>query len=291
MKKEVFHFLFFLFTLSLVSFSLASFRIKDRAYLHADSGVSKEYLKEMENEKPSFLTSYSQFVLGIFRFQLGNSQSGENILNHIGTRLVPTLQLALFSVLIGSFTGILAGITSLYFRSELFHSLLLSLAGFILSTPIFVVAILLLLLFFLYWELLPPGGYVAGDLSYLILPGLALGSRIFARLFFFTYAEGKKEEDTYYILFLKSRGFSRFTILYKHLLLKIFPVLLIFIFLDFSSLLSGAIIVEEIFLFPGIGKSLYYSIQSMDEALLRALLFYCGLIFYSFTRLSRFIQE
>ena len=68
------------------------------------------------------------------------------------------------------------------------------------------------------------------------------------------------------------------------------PLIIILIILDLSSLLSGAMIVEEIFFFPGIGKSTFTAIKNMDENLLRALLIYSGIIFYCMTRFARFLQ-
>ncbi|EMF74419.1 ABC transporter, permease domain protein [Leptospira interrogans serovar Pyrogenes str. L0374] len=94
-----------------------------------------------------------------------------------------------------------------------------------------------------------------------------------------------------YIKVLRARGYSKNRILWNHILLKILPLLVVLILLDFSSLLSGAMIVEEIFFFPGIGKSMYYAIQTMDAELLSALLFYSGLTFYIFSRVSIRFQE
>lgn len=61
--------------------------------------------------------------------------------------------------------------------------------------------------------------------------------------------------------------------------------------MDFSSLLSGAMVVEEIFFYPGIGKSTYTAIKNMDENLLIALLLYSGTIFYLLNRVARYFQS
>ncbi|MBP9889479.1 MAG: ABC transporter permease subunit, partial [Leptospiraceae bacterium] len=173
---------------------------------------------------------------------------------------------------------------------QILENSLLFLSRLILSTPIFVVSILLFLFFFLYLGILPPGGYEAGNIMYLILPGIALGSRVFARIFYISLDEGKKEKDSDYFFFLQTRGFSRARIVFYYIFRKIFPLILIFILIDFSSLLSGSILVEEIFFFPGIGKSLYYAVKSLDENLLRALLFYSGIVFYILTRTAKKLQ-
>ena len=66
---------------------------------------------------------------------------------------------------------------------------------------------------------------------------------------------------------------------------------LVIVILDLGSLLSGAIVVEEIFFFPGIGRSLYYSIKSMDRELLSVLLVYSGVMVYVMNRIGFMYQE
>ncbi|MEM7179354.1 MAG: ABC transporter permease [Spirochaetota bacterium] len=290
MLRELGHFVFFLLLLSFFSYSITSLRTQNRAYLYSETSVQQEDLEQLQIRK-GFWTGFVEYLQAMGQFSFGKTESGEDVVQHITRRLSPSLELAFFAIFFGSLTGIFCGLFCLYAQKKLVTSLLFTIAEAILSTPIFVVAILLLLLFFLKFPLLPPGGYEPYQISYLVLPGISLGSRVFARIFYYTYWEGEKEDATYYSFFLQSKGFSRARIIFSHTFRKIIPLLLVFILLDFSSLLSGAIIVEEIFLYPGIGKSLYYAIKSMDENLLRALLFYSGLIFYSFTRLAQVIQR
>ncbi|MCX7999047.1 MAG: ABC transporter permease subunit [Leptospiraceae bacterium] len=142
----------------------------------------------------------------------------------------------------------------------------------------------------MYIPILPPGGYEWKNPSYLVLPSLALGSRVFARIYIFTTTEVKKEELSLFVKFLFTRGLSREKIYFKYILLKSFPLLLMFLLLDLSSILSGAMIVEEIFFYPGIGKSMFYAIKSMDTNLLNGLLIYTGITFYIFINLAKKIQ-
>ncbi|MCB1190949.1 MAG: ABC transporter permease [Leptospiraceae bacterium] len=252
--------------------------------------MTQEDNQAIQNNE-STLTSLQKFIVSVLTFKQEKTQTGELVFYHIFQRIIPTIQLSLFAIIFGSILGIYGGLFCTFLNIKIITQMSLGFCGFVLSTPIFIVAIFLLILFFWKLNLLPPGGYVAGNILYLILPGIALGSRTLARIFIYTYSESKKETYSDYILFLKSRGFKYSTIVFKHVLLKILPILMVFILIDFSSLLSGAIIVEEIFFFPGVGKSLYSSIKSMDEALLRILLVYMGIVFYIFTRLAKKFQS
>ncbi|WP_078128175.1 ABC transporter permease [Leptospira alexanderi] len=281
---------FFLFLIALIFFStlFGHLRSLNQEYLYADSSFSKE---EPFLKRKTFSSQMLSFVKGLVTFRSGKTISGESVWKHISSRILPTLHLAIFSVGCGSFFAI--SLALLVFESEknTFKNGFLFLSNWILSTPIFVVAIVLLLIFFVQLEWLPPGGYEPWNTMYVILPGVALGSRVWARIYQFALSFTEIELDSPYAKVLRARGYSKSRILWNHVLLKIFPLLVVLILLDFSSLLSGAMIVEEIFFFPGIGKSMYYAIQTMDSELLSALLFYSGLTFYIFSRISIRFQE
>lgn len=98
-------------------------------------------------------------------------------------------------------------------------------------------------------EWFPPGGYEPWNSTYVILPGIALGSRVWARIYQFALSLTEIELKSPYTKILRARGYSKNRILWNHVLLKILPLLVVLILLDFSSLLSGAMIVEEIFFF------------------------------------------
>ncbi|MCE9500625.1 MAG: ABC transporter permease [Leptospira sp.] len=287
--KEFCKFILFFILLSFFSVFFTRVRIQDKEFLHADSGITLTDLEKLKTSG-SFVSSYSDFVISLVTYREVLTASGENVRHHLLDRFLPTAYLALFSVFSGSFCGVFFSILAVYLKSEPLTAALKFLSVMILSTPVFVVSVILLLVFFLKLGILPPGGFNGWDLRYLLLPGIALGSRVFARIFLYSHSEVLLTLDSPYILFLRSRGFGEARILFKHVFLKIFPLLIILILVDLSSLLSGAIIVEEIFFFPGIGKSMYQGIKSMDENLLRFLLFYSGFIFYILIFLSKKIQ-
>ncbi|GBF51802.1 ABC transporter, permease protein [Leptospira ryugenii] len=285
MKSELTRFLLFFILLSICASTLASFRSTDKQYLYADAGLSNLESSIKTNQLGTFFSNYKSFLNSLV-FASGQTDSGESIYHHISQRLLPTFHLALFAVLFGAGLGILLSLFTLHVESQILASTLKRISELILSTPIFVFAVLFLILFFYQWELLPPGGYESLNTYYVILPGVTLGIRIFARIYLFQVSEIWKEVNTAYVNLLKTRQYPWTHIVYVEIFRKVLPFTMILVFLDFGSLVSGAMIVEEIFFFPGIGKSMYYSIKSMDRNLLATLLLYVGLIFYFVNRTS-----
>lgn len=287
--SEVSLFIVYFFCLVFSVSVLINLRSLDAAYSAAEK-ISDSDLKNL-NSKKSFTDEFLQTFISTASLNFGETISGENVSKHILERLEPTFFLALTAVCAGAFSGIFP---VLFFSARNWNygiSIIRLLSEFILSTPVFTAALFLFIIFFQVFALFPPGGYVRWDISYLILPGLALGSRTFARVCLFTEAEVRKEKESPYAVFLFCRGMNRDRIFFKYIFWKVFPLISVIILLDFGSLLSGAVIVEEIYFYPGIGKSVYHAIRNFDGNLLKGMLFYTGIIFYSTARISRYLQS
>ncbi|XDD53664.1 ABC transporter permease subunit [Leptospira sp. WS4.C2] len=286
MKSEIFRFLYFLLLLSFISSFISEFHTKDKSYLYADAGLT-----EIQSQEKSFLSYYVQFWKSLVWESGGKTENGETVYSHIGTRFLSTFHLAIFSLLFGSFLAFGLSLAATYFRSGILYDIVSFSSNLILSTPIFIVAILLLIVFFYRLEWFPPGGYESGNTYYVVLPGITLGSRIYARMSLYLLPEIRKEADSKYVQLLQTRSYPWSHIVGKEIFLKVLPIALILLILDFGSLLSGAMVVEEIFFFPGIGKSLYFSIKSMDTKLLATLLMYSGILFYILNRIGFYLQR
>jgi len=279
-KSELLRFVLFFVLLTLISSAITDYVTKDKQYLYADGGISIQ-----EETKNNLFLRYIHFLDRLFFQYGGKTDSGEIVYSHILVRLGPTFHLAIFAIVFGTTLSYLLSLYSMYLRSNFLKSLLYSSSNLILSTPVFVFAVLLLVLFFYKLQWFPPGGYESWNFLYIILPGVTLGIRTFARLTLYLLQDIWKEGESEYVTLLQTRNYSWKHIVFKEIFLKVFPLSLVIIILDFGSLLSGAMVVEEIFFFPGIGKSLYYSIKAMDINLLSILLVFSGIIFYTLNRL------
>lgn len=274
--------------LSLLSLALVRLRVVDKAYQYTDSGLSEDTIKELSS-KTSFTEDFFDLYAYLFLIKEGKTESGENVLSHLADRILPTLQISILAILFGVITSILF---SMYFLdSPKLLSATDFISKFILSTPIFIFSLFLLIFFFYKWEILPPGGFKLGSISYLILPSLSLGVRVYARLQLFLSSQARIELESPLFKLLETRGIPRNTILFKNLFPKLLPTFIVLVILDLGSLLSGAMVVEEIFFFPGIGRSLFYAIKSMDQVLLSILLVYSGSIIYLMNRTALLYQD
>jgi peptide/nickel transport system permease protein len=238
LKDESIRFLSFIIILLIVTSILTSLRIKDSLYLLTDSGVKEKDISSLRKIKTT-TEVFSDSIYSFFFLDFGKTLTGESVNSHILERLEPTFVLSFFAILVGSFFGVLFFLLVIYFNNTYIESFFLFFSKLILSTPIFLFAILLFIIFFLELGLLPPGGYERGDISYLILPGLSLGIRTVARIFIFGAEESKAEINSPLIKILKTRGYSQHIIIFKYIFYKVLPLIIILIIINNKTIYFG----------------------------------------------------
>jgi len=280
LKNSIFRFLIFFLILSWIAFSLSSYRAQDQGYIFAETGNFESVPKQ------NLILGYMIFIKQLFWDWGGTTISGELVVPFLAERLIPTLALSTFALLFAILFGIFGAVLLASYQSNFSILIFRRFAELILATPIFIIGVMLLLVFFYQLEWLPPGGFSSP--LHLILPGITLGSRIAARLFLFTSKEIEKERNSEYVFVLESRGMSEKFIFWRAILPKLQPLLSVMVLLELAGLLSGAMVVEELFFYPGIGKALYYSIRSMDLNLLAVSICYSGCVFYFLMEMGRY---
>jgi peptide/nickel transport system permease protein len=230
-----------------------------------------------------------QYVIWLKNVLTGNM--GTSFLNDypvtklIAQRIPATLELAiaaaLIAVIISFPMGILAALrpgSLIDFVSTLFSSLSF-------AVPSFWLAILMILLFSLKLDLLPASGrpnlgeQPVAFLKSLIMPALALGIGIAAKLARYLRSSMLDILDQDYVRTARSKGLSETAVVLRHVLRNaMIPVITVF-GLQTGDLLSGAIIVESIFAWPGVGRLTIQSIGWRDYSLLQANVLYIVLAF------------
>jgi peptide/nickel transport system permease protein len=286
--EEFYSFILFFFLLSLVVHSFIYLQERDQ---WAQLSIESKSLSESKFMQKTFWESY-QIKLKDFLFSGGGDsilggRSWEIILQKMG----PTIILALSSSIFFSIFALFIPIYLLGIKADFTISIIEAICQFILSTPIFVVGILLVIVFFYQFQILPPGGFDGWNPLYWIMPSLALGSRIFSRLFHYVLSEAKSFIKTPLFDFYKQRGYSNDLIFNKYLRSQVFPSFFIMAILDFSALISGAMVVEDIFFYPGLGKLLLFSIRSYDFAVVQTILIVSGIQVYIIMRISTQLQK
>ena len=214
------------------------------------------------------LRQYAQFILSLSQGDLGQSFSMKKpVLQVILARYPATLELAVAALFIAILFAVPLGIFSALRRGSLLDqtSLLFSLLG--VSIPNFLLGPLLIIFFSLKLNWLPVSGREV-NLSF-VLPALTLGVGMAAILLRITRASVLEIIGKAYILTARAKGLSERTVVLKHLFRNALIPLITVLGLQFGALLTGAIITETIFSWPGLGRLTIAAIYSRDYPLVQ----------------------
>ncbi len=238
----------------------------------AGAGASEELIAQLRArhglDQPIGV-QYFRYIQNAVQLDLGNSiRSGRPVLQDL-IRLYPaTFELTVASLLIATLLGTAAGIIAALNRSGVVDNLVMAFALLGVSLPGFLLGLLLMLVFALQLGWLPPSGRVGGfsweAIRHLILPAATLGvaaAAIIARLVRASMLEVLKED---YVRTARSKGLPERPVILRHALKNALIPIVTVIGLEFGVLLSGAIIAETIFAWPGLGRYLINGITGKD---------------------------
>ncbi|MBN1564348.1 MAG: ABC transporter permease [Anaerolineae bacterium] len=237
--------------------------------------------EELGLNKP-FLVQYGEFMGRMIHFDLGKSYIQRRTVNEIISYRVPvTLRLTLGGLFVSLLIGVPAGIISaLKQYSWIDHTLMIfALLG--LSMPVFwqgLVAQLLLTQSKTGVAWFPPAGYNGGDLYYMILPSLVLGTSYSATVARITRSSMLEVRGKDYLQTARAKGLKDRTILvHHHLRNALIPVITI-IGLQVSGMLGGALLTETIFNWPGLGRATVEAIVKQDTPVVMGIMTYGAVI-------------
>ncbi len=213
---------------------------------------------------------YLAWIGGALRGDLGQSYAYESpIAALIGERLEVTLPLTLMAMTIAAALALAAGVYAAERRGKAGDALVMGLSQTGLAIPKFWFGILLVLVFAVHWRLFPSGGFPgwadpAKALQALVLPALALGlvqAAILTRVTRSALIEATSED---FMRTARAKGLSRRAALWRHALPNAAPTILTIAGLQFSSLIAGAVVVENVFVLPGLGRLIAQAIANRD---------------------------
>jgi peptide/nickel transport system permease protein len=235
---------------------------------------------------------YLVYLRNLLSGNLGKSiRSRRPVLDDLEAYLPATIELATTATALGVALGLTLGIISAVLRNSLFDVLarFLSLIG--ISAPVFWLALVSLLLFYVRLRWLPGPGrldaaltppptvtgfltidsILAGDwrvfgnaLSHLVLPSLVLGSYSMGLITRITRASMLETLTQDYIRTARSKGLRERAVLLRHAFSNALIPVITVIGLSYGSLLSGAVLTETIFAWPGIGRYAYRASSTLD---------------------------
>ncbi|MBC7468812.1 MAG: ABC transporter permease [Ramlibacter sp.] len=214
---------------------------------------------------------YAYWVGGVVRGDFGESvRNQQPVLQLIAQKLPVTAELALLAMTIALVIGIPAGIVSAVGRGGVWDYLANVFALWGLSTPNFWLGILLIMLFSVNLGWLPASGYVSpfedlgANLKAMIMPAFVLGNAIAAVLMRHTRSAMLQVLSADYVRTARAKGLNERTVVIKHALRNALTPIITLGALELGTLLSGAVLTEQVFTIPGFGKLIVDSVFNRD---------------------------
>ncbi|HFI0463299.1 TPA: oligopeptide ABC transporter permease [Streptococcus suis] len=212
-----------------------------------------------------FLQRYATYLSNVLKGDLGYSFQFNNlpVTQIIADRAGPSMQLGLQAMILGTFVGTLLGIIAAVKQNTWIDTLTSIFAIGGRSVPNFVFAVILQFIFAVWLSVLPIAFWREGFRS-TILPTLALSISPMAEAARFIRTEMIEVLNSDYIELARAKGFSRFYIIAKHALRNALIPLLTIIGPVTAGLMTGSLVIEQIFSIPGIGEQFTKSILVND---------------------------
>lgn len=239
-----------------------------------DGNVSAERMDEMRRMFGLDLPIHEQFgqwLGAALQGDLGSSlRTSRPILQDLALRFPVTLELTILSLIVALLIAIPLGVVAALYRGKTADSIISIFALLGLSIPGFFLGILLILLFSLKLGLLPPAGYIpmqeslAQNLIHMILPSVSLGLVLAAAITRIVRSSMLEILGRDYIRTARAKGLAEHNVTYRHALRNALIPVITVIGLQFGSLLGGAIIIEQVFSLPGVGRFALEGINLRD---------------------------
>ncbi len=224
------------------------------------------------------LVQYTTWIWNVIRFDFGRSMiSGQPVILLILERFPLTFSLALLGIVISIVIAIPLGVVSAVKRWSIwdYGGMIFSQIG--MALPSFWLGILLLLLFSVKFKIFPLFG--SGTVTHLILPAISLGIARAAVLLRLTRASMAEELSKEYVIAARSKGLTERRVNYKHALKNaLLPVITIG-GIQFGYMLGGAIIIEQVFSLPGLGRLFLFGVYQRDFPLIQGGVVFVALVF------------
>ena len=268
----------------------------DKLLENTGSVVSQEVEESMRNElgldKP-FLVQYGQWLLGIFKGDMGNSYvSGKDVFSTIISKLPNTFLLMASSILLTVIISIPLGSIAAVFQNKFIDYIIRVLSFIGNSLPGFFLALLLILLFSVKLKWLPIIASAGStNLKNLIMPTLTLSIAMICKYTRQVRAVVLEELNKDYVIAAYARGIGYKTVLFKSVFRCSIMTIITLLTLSIASLLGGTAIVETIFMWDGVGKLAIDSINMYDYPMIQAYVIWMAFIYVAINLISDIVHH
>ncbi|MCP4198102.1 MAG: ABC transporter permease [Proteobacteria bacterium] len=278
-----------LLLVSIIVFSIIHLIPGDPATIMAGSNATEEQVAALRHQYGLDQPIWSQYFIWLGRVvkgDLGNSLiNGYPVNDLIRQRVPATVELALAAALIGALIALPLGIISALRPGSLIDFVTTLFSALSFAIPGFWLAILFILLFSLRLQWLPPSGrpefaeQPVEHVKSLLMPAMVLGIAMAAKLTRYLRSSMLEVIDQDYVRTARAKGLGQHSVITRHVLRNsLIPVITVF-GLQIGDLLSGAIIIESIFAWPGVGRLTIQAIGWRDYSILQASVMFIVLAF------------
>ena len=243
----------------------------------ADPETIARLRRELRLDDPLHV-QFGHYAGGVLRGDLGTSYiTGRPIVGDIAERFPKTLLLAASAMVLAAITGITIGVASARRPGGWIDRLSLGAAYLGISFPVYWVGLLLILLFAVTLRWLPPSGY--GSIEFLILPALALGSRSIAFLARVTRSAMLEVLGSEFVRTARAKGLAERAVVIRHAFRNALIPVITVLGLDFGYYLTGSILTETIFSWPGLGRYVVNAISRRDLPAIQGSVLFLSVVF------------
>lgn len=236
---------------------------------------------------------YWYWLSGVLQGDLGESvRIQKPVLELILEKLPVTIQLAAMAMLIALAIGITAGVISAVKKDTAWDYAANVFALWGLSTPNFWLGILLILLFAVQLGWLPASGYVSpfedlkANLAAMIMPAFVLGNAIAAVLMRHTRSAMLQVLSSDYVRTARAKGLNERVVVLRHALRNALIPIITLGALEFGTLLSGAVLTEQVFSIPGFGKLIVDAVFNRDYSVVQGVVLFTASVYITLNLLA-----
>jgi ABC-type dipeptide/oligopeptide/nickel transport system permease component len=243
----------------------------------ADAATMARLRAELKLDAP-LPVQFANYAGNILRGDLGRSYiTNRPIITDIAERFPRTMLLAGAAMLLATLTGVTIGVLAAVRPNGWFDRLALASTYLGISFPVYWIGLLLILLFAVTLRWLPASGY--GRVEFLVLPALALGSRSIAYLARVTRSSMLEVLGADFVRTARAKGLTERAVVVRHALRNALIPVVTVIGLDFGAYLTGSILTETIFSWPGIGRYVVMAISRRDLPAVQGSVLFLSLVF------------
>jgi len=243
----------------------------------ADTATIARLRAELHLDDP-LPAQFGRYLWAVMHGDLGRSYITQRpIAQDLAARFPKTVQLALAAMALAVLCGITLGVLSAIRPGGVVDRVAMLVSYLGVSFPVYWVGLLLILLFAVALGWLPPSG--SGGLAYLVLPALTLGMRSIAFLARMTRAAMLDVLSSDFVRTARAKGLSEAAVILRHGFRNALIPVITVIGLDTGSYLTGSILTETIFGWPGLGRYVLSAIEKRDLPAIQGSILFMSLVF------------